>query len=313
MKNAGNDRLPKSSRLPRSTTGKRTAGFYVADKHGNISVASHSFARLLQYSSREEVLGLNMAAKMYESENDRGALLKKLAEEGQVEGYAVKMIRKDGTRVVLSAHCTLLLDEKGEPVGVEGILEDMPADKDAARLAERPIPELAPVNDNTALNFDGMIKDQITGLCSYPYFMTCLDSEIRRVERVFHPTCLMMLDLDNFSAYNQKFGREKGDELLKTVAGVLTGSLKATTDIICRQSRDQFLAILPETKKDEAVALAKKVKDDIQAALKDRNITCSIGMSRFVIGMSVQEFFLQANLGLYMAKEVGKNEACLYG
>ena len=73
------------------------------------------------------------------------------------------------------------------------------------------------------------------------------------------------------------------------------------------------MAILLETKKDEALDLSKKVKDSLQAALTDKNVTCSIGMSRFVLGMSAQEFFLQANVGLYMAKVNGKNEACIYG
>ena len=58
--------------------------------------------------------------------------------------------------------------------------------------------------------------------------------------------------------------------------------------------------------------LSKKVKDSIQVALKEKNITCSMGMSRFILGMTAQEFFLKANVGLYMAKVNGKNEACLY-
>jgi diguanylate cyclase (GGDEF)-like protein len=139
-----------------------------------------------------------------------------------------------------------------------------------------------------------------------------MDAEIRRVERVFHPLCLMMIDLDNFRVYNDKNGREKGDDLLKKVAGLLKENVRST-EIFCRQAQDQFLVLLPETKKDEALALAKTVKDIVQNALVDSNVTCSIGMSRFIIGMTSQEFFLQANLGLYMAKEVGKNEACMYG
>ncbi len=169
-----------------------------------------------------------------------------------------------------------------------------------------------PVEENAAKSFDTLIKDPLTGLFNYQYFMTCLNAEIKRVERIFHPTCLMMIDLDNFSAYNEKNGRDKGDELLKTITNLLKENLR-TTDILCRQAQDQFLAVLPETKRDEALALAKTVKDAIQAALTDKNVTISIGMSRYIIGMTVQEFFLQANLGLYMAKEAGKNEACLYG
>jgi diguanylate cyclase (GGDEF)-like protein/PAS domain S-box-containing protein len=290
----------------------RNAGFYVADRDGNISVASNSLAMLLHYPNKKEVLGLNMAEKLYENKSDRRDFLKKLTQEGTVEGYPVKMVCKDGARVVLSANSTLLFDEKGDPIGVEGILEEVTLENTVRKSKERPVPDLVPIDEKADSNFDGLIKDKLTGLYNYQYFMICLNAEIKRVERLFHPTCLMMIDLDNFSDYNQKNGREKGDELLKTVAGLLKENLR-TTDILCRQAQDQFLVILLETKKDEALDLSKKVKDSIQVALTDKNITCSIGMSRFILGMTAQEFFLQANVGLYMAKVAGKNEACIYG
>ena len=317
MKDAISTRLKRAVEVNRKCLGNkamdgRNAGFYVADKDGNISMVSNSLAMILRYSSKKEVLGLNMAEKLYENKSDRGEFLKKLTQEGTVEGFPVNMVCKDGTRIVLSDHSTLLCDEKGEPIGVEGILEEITPQKVVKKSKERPVPDLIPIDENAEGNFDGLMKDQLTGLYNYQYFMICLNAEIRRVERLFHPTCLMMIDVDKFSDYNQKNGRPKGDELLKTVAGLLKENLRAT-DILCRQAQDQFLAILLETKKDEALDLSKKVKDSIQVALKDKNITCSMGMSRFILGMTAQEFFLQANVGLYMAKVNGKNEACLYG
>jgi diguanylate cyclase (GGDEF)-like protein len=122
----------------------------------------------------------------------------------------------------------------------------------------------------------------------------------------------MMLDVDDFSALNEKYGRLQGDELLKNLAALLKENLRPG-DIICRHSQDQFLVILPETKKEDGLGLAKTVKDVIKQKLAEHHVTCSIGMARFICGMTSQEFFLQANLGLYMAKMAGKNEACLYG
>ncbi|MBF0387709.1 MAG: sensor domain-containing diguanylate cyclase [Candidatus Omnitrophica bacterium] len=300
------------NRPVRKVAGGRGAGFYAADKDGNISVVSQSLARLLKYSSKEEVVGLNIADKLYETKEDRGAFLKKLSQEGTVEGYAVNMVRKDGSRIVLSAHSTLLCDEAGEPVGVEGVLEEIVPEGAIIKAKDRPIPDLVPINENAANTFDGLIKDPLTGLLNYQYFMTCLNTELKRVERIFHPTCLMMIDLDNFSVFNQKNGRAEGDELLKTVASLLRDNLRPT-DIHCRQAQDQFLILLTETTREEALVLAKKAKDVIQQALADKKVTSSIGMSRFIIGMTVQELFLQANLGVYMAKAAGKNEACFYG
>lgn len=295
-----------------NNVGSSDAGFYVADKDGNISFASQSFAKILRYASKDEIVGLNLAEKLYEKKTDRQEFLKKLEESGQVNDYPVRMICKDGSRIMLSAHSALISDKDGVPVGVEGILEERAEPKTEKKSKDRKIPDLVTSDDGVATNWESLIKDPLTGLYSYQYFMTSLNSEIRRVERVFHPLCLMMIDLDDFAKYNEKCGREKGDELLKKVSEILKGTL-LTTEIICRQAQDQFLVLLPETKRDDGLAIAKTVKDAIQNVMGESKMTCSIGMSRFIIGMTAQEFFLQANLGLYMAKESGKNEACLYG
>jgi diguanylate cyclase (GGDEF)-like protein/PAS domain S-box-containing protein len=287
-------------------------GFYVADSNGNISYANQAFARILGYSRREDILGLNMAEKLYERKEDRGEFLKRLDESGYVSNYEIRMVRKDGSRVVISVKSSFISDKGGSPLGVKGIVEEVPAVREAGKKKERAIPDLPPKNEMVAQDLRSLIHDSLTGLYSYQYFMTCLDQEIRRVEWIFRPMSLMMLDLDDFAKFNEKFGREAGDALLKKVAGILKETLRPG-DIISRQSQDQFLAILPEIKRDEALALAKTLKDAIKAKLSEHNMTCSIGLSRFIGGMSPQELFLQANLGLYIAKEAGKNEACLYG
>jgi len=287
-------------------------GFYVADRDGNISYANQAFARMLGYPRREEVLGLNMADKLYEKKEDRSEFLKRLEESGYVKDYEIRMVRKDGSRVIISVKSSFVSDKGGATVGVKGIVEEVPAILEPGKKKERAIPDLPPSGEVIAHDLRSLIHDPLTGLYSYQYFMTCLEQEIRRVEWLFRPMSLMMIDLDDFAGFNEKSGRDAGDALLKSVAGILKETLRAG-DIISRQAQDQFLVILPEIKRDEALALAKTLKDAVKTKLSAQNITCSIGVSRFIGGMSPQEFFLQANLGLYIAKEAGKNEACLYG
>jgi diguanylate cyclase (GGDEF)-like protein/PAS domain S-box-containing protein len=287
-------------------------GFYVADSNGNISFANQAFARMLGYASRDELIGLNMADRLYERKEDRIQFLKRLDESGYVSDYEIRMVRKDGSKVVISVKSSFVSDHGGAPIGVKGIAEEVAKDKVQGRKKERAVPNIEPRDEAVAQDFRGMIRDPLTGLYNYQYFMTCLDAEIRRVECVFHPMSLMIIDVDGFSAYNEKHGRDQGDALLKTMAEVLKTTLRPC-DIICRQASDQFLVALPEIKREEALALAKTLKDAVQARLSEQKVTCSIGLARFICGMSAQEYFLQANLGLYMAKEAGKNEACLYG
>ncbi|MBF0512400.1 MAG: GGDEF domain-containing protein, partial [Candidatus Omnitrophica bacterium] len=128
------------------------------------------------------------------------------------------------------------------PVGVRGIVEEMP-DIKIKKNKEREVPDLPSMDDEKVKNFNNMIYDPLTGLYNYQYFMTSLCNEIKRVEWMFRPMCMMMIDIDNFSALNDKIGKPQGDILLKKFAGVLKETLRPG-DIICHQAQDQFLAIL---------------------------------------------------------------------
>ncbi|MBF0620001.1 MAG: sensor domain-containing diguanylate cyclase [Candidatus Omnitrophica bacterium] len=318
------ERLGKRDKTTESLLGKKNRfnledvvddmknGFYVADSQGNISFSNQAFARMLGYESKDEILGVNMAEKLYENSEDRATFLKRLQETGYLSDYEVKMVRKDGLPVVISVKSSFISDEDGTPIGVRGLAEPFPAEAGVGKKKVRAIPGGDIQEGSNGKDFYSMIHDSLTGLYAYEYFMTCLEAEIRRVEWMFRPMSMMMIDIDDFNTFNDKFGREQGDQLLKRMAGILKETLRPG-DIICRQAQDQFLVILPEIKKEDTLALAKKLKDEVQAKLTADHMTCSIGMSRFICGMSSKEFFLQANLGLYMAKEAGKNEACIYG
>jgi diguanylate cyclase (GGDEF)-like protein len=167
-------------------------------------------------------------------------------------------------------------------------------------------------DEEACRTLDKLIRDPLTGLYNYQYFMRCLEAETLRADRFFQPLSLIMIDIDNFEVFNNQFGREEGDALIKEVGALFRKNFR-DTDIVCRQSQDQFLVILPETKKEEALSVAKAVKDVIQESSFQTSVTCSMGLSRYISGMTTQELLLKANLGLYMAKEMGRNEACLYG
>lgn len=287
--NVGNDRKEACSRI----VDLMKSGVYAADNEGNINFANQALAEIFQYNDMNEMVGINLPDGLYEDPNDRKTFLKVLKEKGQVCDYQIKMIRKDGSRIIVSVRSNVLSDQDGEVVGVEGVLNE--------------IQNQEPLDD-----FERFITDPLTKLYNYQYFSKQLEMEIQRVNEYFSPLCMMMVDIDTFHLYNDEFGKDGGDELLKEIAQIFKANFKKA-DVLCRQSQDQFLIMLPNTKRDDALALAKKVKDIVQQGQFKKSITCSMGLSRYIPGMTQQELFLKANMGLYMAKEVGKNEACLYG
>lgn len=287
-------------------------GIYVADNDGTISYANRSFAEMFRYEHEGDLVGVNLANQFYVEKKDREAFLKQLHEKGYVSDYQIKMVRRDGSHIVIVAHSNILKNKKGKVVGVEGILKELPDRQKASAESEAQLPEMVRPDADACRELDRVITDPLTGLYNYQYFLKCLDAEIKRSDRFARPLCFLMADIDNFHSVNNQFGRDRGDAVIQKVGELLRQHLRPT-DILCRQAQDQFLAILPEATKDEALALAKTVKDNIQSGTAEISLTCSMGLSRYIPGMTVQELLLKANLGLYMAKEMGKNEACLYG
>jgi len=283
-------------------------GVYVADNNGTISFANKALVDIFQYENKKEIVGLNLADSLYEQPKDRIGFLRALKEKGHVYDYEIKMTRKDGSKVIISARSNFLKDKDGKVIGVEGVLNDTTE----KRVQEKSLFQGEEIEvGKKKEQMEDFILDPLTKLSNYKYFMNQLSYEIKRVNRFFSPLGFMMLDIDDFREYNNDFGRANGDCLLKMVGSLLKENLRET-DIICRQAQDQFLIILPSTQKEEVLSISKKVKDSVQKAKFDKEVTCSIGMSRYVIGMTQEELFLKSNLGLCMARQVGKNEACLY-
>ncbi|MBF0511352.1 MAG: PAS domain-containing protein, partial [Candidatus Omnitrophica bacterium] len=146
-------------------------GFYVSDIEGNISFANHAFAQMLGYGTKDEIVGLNMAENLYQRKEDRDEFLKKLSQKGHVSDYTINMVGKDGSSITISVKSSYINDKDGKPVGVRGIVEEV-AEETTGKKKERALPDLPSFEDKSALDFQHMIIDPLTGLYSYPYFMT---------------------------------------------------------------------------------------------------------------------------------------------
>ena len=103
------------------------------------------------------------------------------------------------------------------------------------------------------------ITDDLTQLYNSRHFYHQLDEEIERTNRYRHPLSLLMLDLDNFKKYNDAFGHIAGDEVLATAGEILRDSLRKT-DSAYRYGGEEFAILLPETKGEEALNFAERIR-----------------------------------------------------
>jgi diguanylate cyclase (GGDEF)-like protein len=162
------------------------------------------------------------------------------------------------------------------------------------------------------------IRDPLTGLFNRRYMETTLERELRRAARNKLPMSLMMLDLDHFKHFNDTFGHDAGDLLLREVASCLRGAVRAE-DIVCRYGGEEFTIVLLEAD----AAQTRLRAENICAAVKQLRvqyrgqplgpITTSVGVALFPEHSSVVNDLLGfADKALYQAKSEGRNRVVTY-
>jgi diguanylate cyclase (GGDEF)-like protein len=152
-------------------------------------------------------------------------------------------------------------------------------------------------------------EDYLTGLGNRRHFFEMAETEIRRTRRYGHPFTLAYIDVDDFKTVNDTFGHAEGDELLRTIAGAVSGNIRAT-DIAARLGGDEFAVLLPESD----AASARKFFDKLHRLLtetvlkRDWPVTFSIGVVTFSLPPdSIDEMIRIVDRQMYSAKTDGKN------
>jgi diguanylate cyclase (GGDEF)-like protein len=120
--------------------------------------------------------------------------------------------------------------------------------------------------------------DDLTGLSNRRHFRIELEQEIAAAHRDGSPLSLLLLDLDNFKAINDRHGHQRGDTALQTVAEAIQQQLRSA-DLAARVGGDEFVVMLPHTSRADAEALAAAIATSISAALAPLGATASIGVS----------------------------------
>ncbi|MBM4387307.1 MAG: diguanylate cyclase, partial [Deltaproteobacteria bacterium] len=163
------------------------------------------------------------------------------------------------------------------------------------------------------------ITDGLTGLYNHRYFKTVLDVEIRRFKRTGHKISLLMIDVDDFKVYNDRYGHVNGDACLAKIAGALKKSLR-DTDIIARYGGEEFTIILFDTKKDDAISIAEKLRNEVASlehtpdgTVERLKVTISAGVASFPADAdNPGDLISRADEAMYRAKSSGKNKVIGY-
>lgn len=156
--------------------------------------------------------------------------------------------------------------------------------------------------------------DGLTELYNHRYFQDALRNQIEVSKRYEQAFSLIIIDIDYFKKFNDTYGHQAGDAVLKQVAQTLKKNSR-TTDIVCRYGGEEMSIILPNTNSQDALYNANRIRQAIEErpfqlnATETGNVTISVGVATFPDhAENAQDLIEQADKGLYYAKEHGRNQ-----
>lgn len=163
--------------------------------------------------------------------------------------------------------------------------------------------------------------DGLTGLANRRRFDEFLGQQWTRAQALDQPLGLMLVDIDHFKAYNDRYGHPAGDQCLCTVGQTLQGALRRPADLVARWGGEEFAAVLSDTDLDAALAAAERVRAGVQArgivhaaSRCALSVTVSIGLVVMRPAQAtggIGELLRLADEALYRAKSGGRNRVCL--
>jgi diguanylate cyclase (GGDEF)-like protein/PAS domain S-box-containing protein len=206
-----------------------------------------------------------------------------------------------GRRRYLAADASPIFDERGRMSAVVETLRDMTDEK----MAQIALEQLA-------------TRDGLTGLANRRCFDDTLHAEWARALRQQQPLSLLMVDVDNFKAYNDAHGHLGGDECLKRIATAVASEMRAN-DLVARYGGEEFAVILPNQSLKGAAIVAERIRCRVeQLQVPNRlaptqHVTVSIGAATALASPDndASQLVAIADAALYRAKHMGRNRISL--
>jgi diguanylate cyclase (GGDEF)-like protein len=160
------------------------------------------------------------------------------------------------------------------------------------------------------------ITDGLTRLYNSRSFYSQLELEVDRFNRYQHPLTLLLLDIDHFKDYNDKYGHLEGDKVLVRFSQIIRTCLR-TNDSAYRYGGEEFTVILPETAGEEARTVAQRIRAALEAEPfspedgEEVTVTISIGLTEYHAKEELSTFIQRADQAMYRSKRSGRNKVSM--
>jgi len=272
------------------------------DREGTITYASDAFCRISGYT-REELLGKNhrivrhpdIPASLYEE-------LWATITAGRIWRGTIKNRAKEGHDYWVEITIAPTRDDQGNITGYTAIHHDITDKKRIEKIS---------------------VTDELTTLFNRRRFNDLFPQELNRARRDNKTFAFLMVDIDHFKMYNDTYGHQKGDEVLRQVGGEIKKQFKRSGDFAFRLGGEEFGAVLTVQEPGDALAMAERLRQTIEGLNipheknhPGRLVTISCGLMVLPAGKNVDidtdAIYRMADAALYQAKEAGRNRVKLF-
>ena len=281
-------------------------GVYFVDKYRKITFWNKGAERISGFDA-SEVQGSFCYNKILRHVDDNGkdlcsdlCPLQKTIEDGQMRETKVYLHHKKGHRVPVNIR-SMAIYEGEEIVGAGEVFFDDSEKRDMLEDIK---------------NLESMaMKDKLTGLNNRRYTEIFLDSRMRELMALGIPFGVAMLDIDKFKDFNDTYGHDVGDEVLRTVS-MSMNSITRKTDLVSRWGGEEFLAVFSGLEEEGLGIVCEKMRMLVEKSTlgnSDENIKVTISIGATMAGKedTIEGILKRADDLLYESKENGRNRVTL--
>jgi len=237
----------------------------------------------------------------------------------EVDGYAVcKQLKAiPETRDIPIIFVTAKINEEDEMKGFEyGAVDYITKPISFPILSTRVRTHLE-LKDKTDRLVRYSTIDDLTEIANHRHFITVFGQSWNQAIRAKESVSLIMIDIDFFKRYNDRYGHLKGDDCLSTVANCLADATIRSTDFVARYGGEEFVCVLPSTELEGALKIAEDLRSKVEAlkienfdSITSHYVTVSLGVASIIPapGQSIELLIGLADKALYQAKKSGRNQ-----
>ena len=201
--------------------------------------------------------------------------------------------------------------------------------KDSSQFNNMSITQLSVISNIASLAFENISQyktieklshtDSMTGVYNHRYFKKRLREEINRASRFSRENSLVILDIDKFKQFNDQYGHQTGDFVLKKIAELISRVVRSI-DVVCRYGGEEFCIIMPDTGAENCVIFMERLRQEIAETKFEAEqlneaggITVSIGGAVYPEHASTLDKIIYcADMALLRAKALGRNKTILF-